>query len=473
LFSALAVFACVACVGSDPTTSPPGGSDATNDKDATSAASDARQGPDSGAGSNAAPGPPGSVKASAVAVTRTVSTLAGQATGGFAEGTGEAAKFSEPSGVAVDTLGTVYVADKANHRIRKISPAGVVTTFAGTGATAFAEGNPGTATFFLPIGIAIHTSGFVYVADSGNNRIRKVTPSGIVATLAGSATGDWADGNGASAKFFGPSGIAVDSASNVYVGDTINQRIRIVTPAGDVTTIAGSGAADFINGTGAGAAFKYPSGVAVANGTVVVCDASNERIRKVTSAGQASTLAGSGAFTPFADGIGVAATFNSPQGVALDTDGNAYVADQNFHRIRKVTPAGVVTTFAGSGQGAFADGPAESAAFKSPYGVAVDSALNVYVADTYNNRIRKVVSVGIRELAVKWNAPSNVGSSPITGYEATATAAGQAPQTCTSTGALTCSMRALASGVSYAVTVTASNSAGTSDASAPSSATPN
>ena len=329
----LGSIAVIACVGSDPTASTADGSDAAtaNDagsNDANAGSDDARVGP-----LNAPPGAPANVKAAAVAVVRTVSTLAGS-TYGFADGNGTAAKLSEPSGVAVDALGVVYVADKANHRIRKISVTGDVTTLAGTGSTTFSDGNPGTGTFYLPIGIAVHSSGTVYVADSGNNRIRTLTVGGMVSTLAGSATGDYADGLGAAAKFFGPEGIAVDSASNVYVGDSINHRIRRVTPAGLVSTLAGSGTPAFADGTGGAASFQYPSGVAVAAGTLWVADAGNERIRKVASAGETTTLAGSGAFTPFADGVGAAASFNTPQGVALDTDGNAYVADEGDHRIR-------------------------------------------------------------------------------------------------------------------------------------------
>ena len=458
--------AAAACVGDDPTTTP-NEADAAGGGEKDAAANDARS------PSNAPPGAPASVNAAAVPVVRTVSTLAGQTAGGFADGNGAAAKLFEPSGVAVDALGVVYVADKANHRIRKISVTGDVTTLAGTGATAFADGNPGIGTFFLPIAIAVHTSGVVYVGDSGNNRIRMVSIAGQVTTLAGAATGDFADGNGGAARFFGPSGVALDSTANVYVSDTINQRIRFVSPAGQVVTLAGTGSADFVNGAGTVAAFKYPSGVAVANGTALVADASNQRIRKVTSGGQVSTFAGSGLSTPFADGVGAAATFSAPQGVALDTGGNAYVADQGNHRIRKITPAGVVTTFAGSGQGAFGDGPSETASFNSPYGVAVSAALDVYVADVNNHRIRKITSVGIRQLTVKWNAPASSGSSAITAYEATAAAAGQTSQTCKTTGELTCVIKGLASDIAYSVTVTASNAAGTSDSSVASIATPN
>ena len=468
LLVAIVPFGFLACVGDDP------GTALSTD---AGIASDVLTGPDAPgndaqSAQNAAPGAPSNVEAAAVAVVATVSTLAG-ALPGFLDATGTAAKFSEPRGIAVDTLGTIYVADKANHRIRKVSPTGVVTTLAGTGATAFAEGNPGTATFFLPHGVAVNTTGFVYVADAGNNRIRVVTPSGIVSTLAGGAAGDYINANGGNARFFGPTDVALDASNNVYVSDQINQRLRFVTAAGDVSLIAGSGVAEFNNGQGAAAGFAYASGVAVSSGSVWLADTNNERIRKVSSGGIATTLAGSALSAPFADGTGAAATFNRPTGLALDAAGNAYIAESGGHRIRKVSPAGVVTTLAGTGQAAFADGPAASAAFEGPMGMAVDAAGNVYVCDSGNHRIRKIVTVGAKELTVRWNAPSSVGSSAITGYEATAAATGETARTCTTTGTLTCKITGLTSGVAYNVAVTASNAAGTSAASTPSVATPN
>ena len=209
-----------------------------------------------------------------------VSTLAGSDYG-FADGTGAAAQFSNPSGVAVDASGMVYVADQANNRIRKITPAGVVSTLAGS-SYGFANGTGTAAQFADPLSVAVDAAGMVYVADSGNNRIRKITPAGVVSTLAGSGYG-FANGTGTAAQFANPFGVAVDATGTVYVADMYNHRIRKITPAGVVSTLAGSGVDGFANGTGTAAQFAFPRGVAVdAAGTVYVADGNNNRIRKIT-----------------------------------------------------------------------------------------------------------------------------------------------------------------------------------------------
>jgi len=322
-------------------------------------------------------GPPGFI----------VNTLAGSGVAGSASGTGIAAQFNNPGGVAVDSAGNVYVADLSNHRIRKVTPLGVVTTLAGSGFSGFADGTGTAAQFNTPHGVAVDSAGNVYVADRNNQRIRKVTPTGVVTTLAGSTYGS-ADGTGTAAQFRSPTGVAVDSAGDVYVADSENNCIRKVTPAGVVTTLAGS-TIGFADGTGTAAQFNGPIGVALDSaGNVYVADRNNNYIRKVTPTGVVTTLAGSGV-SGFADGTGTAAQFNLPFGVAVDSAGNVYVVDRNNHRIRTVTPTGVVTTLAGSTIG-FADGTDTAAQFNNPFGVAVDSAGNVYVADTFNHRIRKV-----------------------------------------------------------------------------------
>jgi sugar lactone lactonase YvrE len=381
-----------------------------------------------------------------VSPTGVVTTLAGS-TQGFADGTGTSAQFSNPYGVAVDAGGNAYVADYANHRIRKVSPTGVVTTLAGSSANSYADGTGTSASFNYPFGVFVDASGNVYVADSANNRIRKVSPTGVVTTLAG-GSGGFADGTGTSAKFSNPYGVAMDTSGNLYVADLSNNRIRKVSTTGVVTTLAGSGtrgssdgsalagfagpncvaidaagnlyvaekdqhriskilpdgtlttlaggsAAGFADGTGTSAQFTNPRGVAVdASGTVYVADHNNHRIRKVSPTGVVTTLAGSGT-NGYSDGTGTSASFNYPMGVAVDASGTIYVADYNNNRIRKVSPTGVVTTLAGSGAWSFGDGTGTSASFNYPTGVAVDASGNVYVADSSNHRIRKVSPTGV------------------------------------------------------------------------------
>jgi sugar lactone lactonase YvrE len=321
--------------------------------------------------------------------TSTVSTLAGSGEFGFAEGTGAAAQFWGPYGVAVDASGNVYVADEGNHRIRKITPTGTVSTLAGSGTAGFADGSGTLAQFFYPLGVAVDASDNVYVADKRNHCIRKITPTGTVSTLAGSGTAGFADGSGVAAQFYSPYGVAVDALGNVYVADAVNHRIRKVTPSGTVSTLAGSGTAGFADSTGTNAQFNNPFGVAVdASGNVYVADRLNHRIRKITPTGTVSTLAGSTYGS--ADGAGTNAQFSSLEGVTVDASGNVYVADTPNQRIRKITPSGTVSTLAGSATAGFADGSGTAAQFNRPTGVAVDASGNVYVADALNSRIRKI-----------------------------------------------------------------------------------
>ena len=417
------------------------------------------------------PGTPLGAVVTALPIEADVTTLAGSGTAAFADGTGAAASFKGPYGVTVSAAGIVYVGDTGNHRIRAVTPAGVVTTVAGSGMPAFAEGTGIAASFTLPIGVAVDGNGNVYVGDASNQRVRKVTtPAGVVTTLAGSGTATFADGTGAGASFDNPYSVAVDGAGNVYVADRFNHRIRAVTPAGVVTTLAGTDQSVFLDGPTSAATFEGPNCVGSSpTGNLWIPD--SDRIRTLI-AGEVKTVAGS-ATQAFADGTGAAASFNVPNGVAVDAAGNAYVADTFNERIRKVTPLGVVTTLAGSGMAAFADGKGAAASFNTPVGVAVDTAGNVYVADRDNHRIRKLTPVGAGQLAVKWSPPVTEGSSPITGYVASATAAGQATQTCTTTGLLSCTISGLTSGVAYAVSITATNAVGTSPPSPSLTATPN
>ncbi|MDR1250825.1 MAG: hypothetical protein LBK62_01535 [Treponema sp.] len=328
-----------------------------------------------------------------------VLTFAGDgAMGGFADGPAATAQFNGPRGVAVDDAGNVYVADADNHRIRKITPTGMVSTLAGSGTIGgFADG-PGTAAQFNePAGVALDGAGNLYVADTSNHCIRKIViASRVVSTLAGSATSGVADGTGAAAQFTFPRGVAADNAGNLYVADTGSQRIRkIVIATQEVTTLAGS-TYGYVNGTGTAAQFNGPYGVTTDDaGNLYVADTSNHCIRKIVIASRVvTTFAGNGAAVPaygYADGIGTAARFYNPDSVALDGVGNIYVADADNHRIRRIEIAsGAVTTLTGSFQG-YADGTLTAAQFNEPAGVAVDGAGNLYVGDYDNHRIRKIL----------------------------------------------------------------------------------
>ncbi|MFI5180605.1 MAG: PKD domain-containing protein [Thermoanaerobaculia bacterium] len=355
-----------------------------------------------------------------------VTTLAGLAgTAGSTDGTGSAARFSYPYSVAADGAGNVYVADAGNDTIRKVTSAGVVTTLAGlAGSTGSNDGTGSAARFNDPWGIAVDGSGNVYVADGYNQTIRKITPAGVVSTLAGLAgTSGSVDGTGSAARFHYPGNVAVDGSGNVYVADTDNQTIRKVTPAGVVTTLAGlAGNEDSVDGTGSAARFSYPEALAVdGSGNLYVADSGNNTVRKVTPAGVVTTLAGLAGSFGSADGTGSTARFNAPGGVTVDGSGNVWVADTNNQTIRKMTPAGVVTTPVGPGGGiGSTDGTGSAARFDYPEGLAVDGSGNVYVADTFNQTIRKVTSVGVvttlAGLPGTSGTADGVGSAALFGY---------------------------------------------------------
>jgi hypothetical protein len=338
---------------------------------------------------------------------------------GSANGTGSAARFYNPEGVAVDSAGNLFVADTYNDTIRKVTPDGVVTTLAGSARSSGANDGTGSAArFYYPTCLAVDNAGNLVVADSWNNTIRNVTSSGVVTTLAGDPS-RWpdgsADGTGSEAQFYHPRGVAVDSESNVFVGDFGNNTIRKVTAAGVVTTLAGSAGASGTNDhTGSAARFSMPYGVAVDSaGNVFVGDFGNCTIRKVTSAGVVTTLAGCSWAGGTNDGAGSAARFDEPCGVAVDSAGNVFVGDSINGTIRKVTPAGVVTTIGGmAGMNGWVDGIGSAANFAFPLGIAVDSVGNLYVADQGNNRISKgtpiypwlTVGFGGTHLQVSWPA---------------------------------------------------------------------
>ncbi len=312
---------------------------------------------------------------------------ASQQIGGSADGTGTNALFYNPTGIVADSAGNLYVADTGNNQIRKITTAVVVTTLAGLAASAGNVDNVGgAARFFQPTAVTVDGDGTLYVTDSGNETIRKITSEAEVTTLAGSITNAGStNGAGNNAEFNNPYGIAVDGAGNLYVADQNNDEIRKVTPAGIVSSIAGkAGTRGSTDGSGGSARFYFPSGVALdASTNIYVSDSGNNTIRKMTLVGtnwSVTTLAGG---------------FSQPYGLAVDGASNIFVADSFSATIRKITPAGAVSTIAGlSGNYGVADGIGTNAQFYSPVGVAVDQGNNLYVVDNYSSTIRKLTPLG-------------------------------------------------------------------------------
>ena len=320
----------------------------------------------------------------------TVSVFAGS-TRDYAEGPLAIAKFNTPFGMAMDRAGIIYIADQVNLRIRKITPEGNVSLVAGSGFGGNTNGTGADAGFENPRGIAADAAGNLYVTDTDNNLIRKITPAGMVTTVAGSGPATWQDGPGNMATFFLPMGIAVDAAGNLYVGDTYNNCIRKITPDGIVSTLAGTNLPGFANGTGATAAFAKPIGLTLdAAGNIYVADMNNHCIRKVTAAGVVTTFAGTGT-AGAADGTIATATFNSPKAINMDVEGNFYIADAGNHIIRKITPGGIVSTLAGSGMAGNTHGVSTAAYFNDPSGLVADTMGNLYVTDAGNHTIRKII----------------------------------------------------------------------------------
>ena len=312
---------------------------------------------------------------------------------GSTNGTGTAARFSAPEGVAIDANGNVFVADTANHTIRKVTAMGVATTIAGVaGSLGSTDGAAATARFRSPTGLAINGSGLIFVADRANHAIRMINAAGTVSTFAGTAgSSGTTNASGASARFTNPSALALAADDSLFIADEGNHLIRRITSDGTASTFAGtvstSGSAD---GIGTAATFRSPRGIVVnkVTGVVFVADTGNHTIRQIASDGSVTTLAGSAGSTGSTDGTGSAARFNRPTALTLDADGNLYVTDSNNHTIRKVTLAGEVTTIGGSpGVASHQDGTGSAAIFALPSGIAASPAGNLYVADTSNNRI--------------------------------------------------------------------------------------
>ena len=348
-----------------------------------------------------------------------ISTVAGNGTNAATGDGGSALSASfHPDGLAVDTVGNIYIADQNHNRIRKVNTSGIITTVAGNGNTQFAgDGGPASsATVYIASnhnGLAVDSAGNLFIADDGHHRIRKIDPNGVITTVAGAGTQGYSGDGGAATKaqLYRPSGVAVDAAGNLYIADMNNRRIRKVDSSGIITTLAGTG--DFGNsGDGAAASLatmETPVDVTVdPQGNVYFADQDAAVIRKITPAGIISTVAGNGT-TGFSGDGGppTKAVLGSPYSVTLDSAGNVYISDFGNHRIRKVDTSGTITTIAGEGSSApnAGDGGPPTSANVLPAGVAFDTAGNYYIADFGNNRIRKV-TVGARVPGLSVSASS-------------------------------------------------------------------
>lgn len=359
--------------------------------------------------------------------TSLVSTLAGSpGQAASDDGTGAGARFNGPSSLVSDGVGNLYVTDYGNHTIRKVAVStGLVQTFAGSpGRTASTDGADTTARFYRPHGVAVDRDGTLYVTEVGNHTLRRVVSTGAVTTLAGTAPQIGSvDGTGTTARLASPVNMAVDGAGTLYVADNRNSTIRkVVFSTGAVTTLAGSaGSNGSTDGTGTAARFYGPEGIAIdSTGNLYVADQGNHIVRKVTaSTGAVTTLAGSAGIPGIADGTGPAARFTSPIGVALDGAGNLYVTDLLNHTIRKVAiSSGVVTTLVGApGQAGSADGIGTAARFREPFGIASDGAGFLYVSENWNHTIRKI-EVTTRSVATLAGLAGQAGSMDGTGATA-------------------------------------------------------
>lgn len=337
-----------------------------------------------------------------VPVTGNLLPVAGDGTVGGADGPAASAKFGFPLALAYDRAGTLYIADTGNNVVRKLSPAGAVTTVAGMtleSATGIVDAAGALARFSNPTGTAVDAAGNVFVADTASHCIRKISPAGLVTTLAGSpGVAGSADGTGAAARFSGPTALALDLTGGLFVADTNNHTIRHITPAGESSTFAGTaGSYGWQDGQGAAAQFWYPRGVAFdpAAGAVYVTSAGT--VRKVTLSGQSSTLAGLNSESGYVDANGTNARFTIPYGITVGAGGNVYVSEAPdgpaIARIRKITPTGDVTTLAGAEHG-YADGSGIASRFHNPYSLAADTTGALFVADGYNQAVRKITPQG-------------------------------------------------------------------------------
>ena len=333
-----------------------------------------------------------------------ITTVAGSGQPGFAGdgGPAKSALLRSPWGIALDAAGNLYIADRNNHRIRKVSPDGMITTVAGNGQSAYSgDGGPATSASFIPSGIALDAAGNLYIADRGNLRIRKVSPQGTISTVAGNGEFGFSGDGGPAilAGLLDPVDVALDATGNLFIGDALNRGLRRVAPDGIISTVAGTGSfrTSGDGGPATIAELNFPTRMALdPSGNLYIAEVDSHRIRKISTEGIISTGDGTPGF--FGDGrLATSASLFHPRGLAVDAAGNVFIADSRNNRIRKVSAAGIITTVAGNGQRGFSGdgGPAIDASLNSPFGVAVDTAGNLYIADSNNRRVRKVSPEGM------------------------------------------------------------------------------
>ncbi|MFF5637957.1 RICIN domain-containing protein [Streptomyces sp. NPDC012825] len=339
-----------------------------------------------------------------------ISTIAGTGTAGF-KGDDEpsvSAQLNRPYGIVVDGNGTLYFSDFNNHRVRKITTDGRISTIAGTGVAGF-KGDNGPATsaqLNSPREVTVDSAGTVYIADANNHRVRKVTADGTISTVVGTGTAGFSGDGGpaAAARLNLPMGVALDSTGALYVSEYHNNRVRKITPDGRISTVAGSGplGSGGDGGRAVSAQLNRPHGLAVDDaGVLYIADYANHRVRRVAVDGTISTVAGTGTAGFGGDGGPAAsARLNGPVGLAVDSAGVLFVSEYSNHRVRRVAVDGTISTVAGTGTAGFGGdgGPAASARLNQPYGLAVDCVDTLYVTDFSNNRIRKVASARLSGL---------------------------------------------------------------------------
>lgn len=318
-----------------------------------------------------------------------VESFAGSGILGKEDGQGTDASFNRPVGIATNG-DDIFVADTFNHLIRKITPGGMVTTLAGSGIAGSDDGIGGEASFYRPSGIAVDGEGNLFIAEVDNHLIRKVSRDGEVSTFAGNGEAGDTDGRGKAARFNHPYKLAFGPSGNLFVTEFGNRKVRRITPGGIVSTYAGSGKRGRRDRVRLRASFEKPSGIAVdRDGTVYVADRNSHMIRKIAPDGQVSTVAGSGQ-SGSRDGKGAAAAFSQPNGLAIGPDGNLYVADTGNNKIRVITPQGVVKSVAGSGESGSRDGYGETARFYGPRDLVFDGSGTLYVTGFHSHTIRKI-----------------------------------------------------------------------------------